>query len=438
MAQLQIQDLNVDIHSQSLSAVSRTHSVDGTVSGNVKHFYPYLPVFSEGASVPLCPPSRCGSDLCSESLWDKNHTGQLTVNQCNSSKYSFQKYSSTCAENAPQFPKPIYSYSILIFLALKNSKSGSLPVSEIYSFMTEHFPYFKTAPDGWKNSVRHNLSLNKCFEKVENKNGNSSRKGCLWALNPAKVDKMQEELHKWRRKDPGTVRRSMAKPEDLDHLLREKPNKFRSLTTCCTTRPCMFSSASHYGSEHARPPSSSSQHFPKYLSHSTPHQPDLSYALYPSYNQHVAPSRLLSPRAGKMPPPYSVALRDEHSRRSMHDLLMDGDAGCDIDALNPSLTDLQLQGSLWEELKQDSARVVPSLSPSTLEAVTNEQSCYLNPTVPCTSERVTNANNAHYVDKDPESMWVQDENYECPLGVYSELESFTGCLSSSTTSVSLM
>lgn len=70
----------------------------------------------------------------------------------------------------------------------------------------------QTAPDGWKNSVRHNLSLNKCFEKVENKNGSTSRKGCLWALNPAKVEKMQEELHKWRRKDPVTIRRSMAKP----------------------------------------------------------------------------------------------------------------------------------------------------------------------------------------------------------------------------------
>lgn len=34
-------------------------------------------------------------------------------------------------------------YSILIFMALKTSKTGSLPVSEIYSFMTEHFPYFK-------------------------------------------------------------------------------------------------------------------------------------------------------------------------------------------------------------------------------------------------------------------------------------------------------
>lgn len=38
---------------------------------------------------------------------------------------------------------PISGHSCLIAMALKNSKTGSLPVSEIYSFMKEHFPYFK-------------------------------------------------------------------------------------------------------------------------------------------------------------------------------------------------------------------------------------------------------------------------------------------------------
>lgn len=58
---------------------------------------------------------------------------------------------------------------------------------------------------------------------MENKSGSSSRKGCLWALNPAKIDKMQEELQKWKRKDPIAVRKSMAKPGEADRLCNAPP-----------------------------------------------------------------------------------------------------------------------------------------------------------------------------------------------------------------------
>lgn len=119
------------------------------------------------------------------------------------------------------FPKPAYSYSCLIALALKNSRAGSLPVSEIYSFLCQHFPYFENAPSGWKNSVRHNLSLNKCFEKIERPatNGNQ-RKGCRWAMNPERICKMDEEVQKWSRKDPAAIRGAMVYPEHLESLER--------------------------------------------------------------------------------------------------------------------------------------------------------------------------------------------------------------------------
>lgn len=79
-------------------------------------------------------------------------------------------------------------------------------------FCSDHFPFFKSAPSGWKNSVRHNLSLNKCFEKIEKPGNNGARKGCLWALNPAKIGKMDEEVQKWSRKDPLAITRAMSDP----------------------------------------------------------------------------------------------------------------------------------------------------------------------------------------------------------------------------------
>ncbi|XP_064883291.1 forkhead box protein N1 [Oncorhynchus nerka] len=279
-----------------------------------------------------------------------------TSGKSKSSQYSLQCLSTPTHQDSSMqslFPKPIYSYSILIFMALRNSKTGSLPVSEIYRFMTEHFPYFKTAPDGWKNSVRHNLSLNKCFEKVENKIGNSSRKGCLWALNPAKIEKMQEELHKWRRKDPLTVRKSMARPEDLDRLLGERPGNLKSLPFY-----------------HQTPLSTSTPA-------TCPPPPPPLLLLLPCGQQPpsgIPPNvgTLGSPLAGQTPSNCSATIQAEYKfgPRSMQELQLEGDASNDIDTLNPSLTDLQLHGYLWEELREDSlapdslVAISPSSSPS--------------------------------------------------------------------------
>ncbi|XP_040311260.1 forkhead box protein N1 isoform X2 [Herpailurus yagouaroundi] len=320
--------------------------------------------------------------------------GSYPIPYLGSSHYPYQRIAPQASTDGhqPLFPKPIYSYSILIFMALKNSKTGSLPVSEIYNFMTEHFPYFKTAPDGWKNSVRHNLSLNKCFEKVENKSGSSSRKGCLWALNPAKIDKMQEELQKWKRKDPIAVRKSMAKPEELDSLIGEKREKLGPPLLGCPAPglagsgpirplapPVGLSQPLH--SIHPAPgpipgknplqdllgghvPSCYGQtysHLSPGLAPPGPPQP-----LFPQPDGHLelraqpgTPQD--SPLPANTPPSHSAKLLAEPSpARTMHDtLLPDGDLGTDLDAINPSLTDFDFQGNLWEQLKDDSLALDP-------------------------------------------------------------------------------
>lgn len=63
--------------------------------------------------------------------------------------------------------KPPYSFASLIFMAIESAPDKLLPVKDIYGWIMDKFPYYRTAASGWKNSVRHNLSLSKCFRKLD-------------------------------------------------------------------------------------------------------------------------------------------------------------------------------------------------------------------------------------------------------------------------------
>uniref|UniRef100_A0A667YKY3 Si:ch211-145o7.3 n=1 Tax=Myripristis murdjan TaxID=586833 RepID=A0A667YKY3_9TELE len=62
--------------------------------------------------------------------------------------------------------KPPYSFSSLIFMAIEDSPDKRLPVKGIYEWIVNNFPYYRTASGGWRNSVRHNLSLSKSFRRI--------------------------------------------------------------------------------------------------------------------------------------------------------------------------------------------------------------------------------------------------------------------------------
>lgn len=63
--------------------------------------------------------------------------------------------------------KPPISYAAMIAQALMESPDGRLALPEIYSWIQGHYEYYRLASPAWKNSIRHNLSMNRAFCKAE-------------------------------------------------------------------------------------------------------------------------------------------------------------------------------------------------------------------------------------------------------------------------------
>merc|ERR1719244_1392592 len=86
--------------------------------------------------------------------------------------------------------KPKMSYKKLIMLAIENSPFKMLKLNDIYEWILGRYPSFKANRTGFQNSIRHNLSLNKVFIKVDMPGLSHGGKGNYWTINP-KFDETQ-------------------------------------------------------------------------------------------------------------------------------------------------------------------------------------------------------------------------------------------------------
>ena len=120
-----------------------------------------------------------------------------------------------CKKKVKLFNKPAASYITLIQEAIKKSPKDGLTLSEIYESLRKDYECFRLDTyDGWKNSIRHNLSLNDCFIKVPKVKGKTG-KGHYWQLDPHAKNQFNDS----------TVRR---RPRGYRAIIQAS----RPLTTC--------------------------------------------------------------------------------------------------------------------------------------------------------------------------------------------------------------
>ncbi|KAM9752449.1 forkhead box protein P3-like [Menidia menidia] len=72
--------------------------------------------------------------------------------------------------------RPPYTYAYLIRWSILECPDKQRTLNEIYNWFTTMFFFFRHNTATWKNAVRHNLSLHKCFVRVE------GGKGAVWTV----------------------------------------------------------------------------------------------------------------------------------------------------------------------------------------------------------------------------------------------------------------
>ncbi|XP_004638924.1 forkhead box protein H1 [Octodon degus] len=121
--------------------------------------------------------------------------------------------------------KPPYTYLAMIALVIQAAPSRRLKLAQIIRQVQAVFPFFRDDYEGWKDSIRHNLSSNRCFHKVPKDPSKPQAKGNFWAVDvsliPAEALRLQNTALCRRWQNRGTCR---AFAKDLSpYVLHGRP-----------------------------------------------------------------------------------------------------------------------------------------------------------------------------------------------------------------------
>lgn len=110
-------------------------------------------------------------------------------------------------EKDPLSERPPYSYMAMIQFAINSKNNRHMTLKEIYNWIEDHFPYFRNvAKPGWKNSIRHNLSLHDMFVRETSPDGKIS----YWTIRPeANRCLTLDQVYKQQKRGPPEVKKAI-------------------------------------------------------------------------------------------------------------------------------------------------------------------------------------------------------------------------------------
>ncbi|CAI5758355.1 unnamed protein product [Candida verbasci] len=207
--------------------------------------------------------------------------------------------------------KPPYSYATMITQAILSNPQGVMSLSDIYSWIANHYAYYKYSKSGWQNSIRHNLSLNKAFEKVPRK-PNEPGKGMKWQIADSYKEDFLSKINDGsisKTKRGSSVSRQLSLhlathkmlPESQKNVIQELP----------ISRPQSQSQNRHHHHHlqqqqnssqlHSQQPPSSSQFIPPQQQQQHHHQQQQSQSQQPYFNHQRSNSKNYALPPNSMP-----------------------------------------------------------------------------------------------------------------------------------------
>lgn len=167
--------------------------------------------------------SKTAKESTTTASGDVSDSSQKNQQRGGSAETATEKDSRATAvgHNFEVYPKPAYSYASLIAQAINETEEKKVTLNGIYTYISSNYPYYKFTQNGWQNSIRHNLSLNKAFIRVQRAD-NEPGKGSYWAIADDYKGQFANGVYKRTRRTKAAMARDRATKRKEQEKKKEK------------------------------------------------------------------------------------------------------------------------------------------------------------------------------------------------------------------------